>query len=93
MNTPMHVVLDPYEALPDSILTNMKNNAENCLLNRYGDCCSCSFAARGTHMPWIFIGLVIYTICIASTDVININGQSFSHMDKVNEKICCAMKT
>lgn len=68
----------------------MKNNAENCLLKRYSDCCSRSFAAKGNHMPWIFIGLVINTICITPTDTIDINSQSFSNMDKVNKKICCA---
>lgn len=29
MNTLMHIVLDLYEALPDSICKNMKNNAKN----------------------------------------------------------------
>ena len=41
-------------------------------------------------MPWIFIGLVIYTICITSTDAIHFKGQSFSNMDMVNEKMCYA---
>ena len=68
----------------------MKNNAENCLLKRYSDCCFRSFAAKGNHMPWIFIGLVIYTTCITPTDTIDINSQSFSNMDEVNKKICCA---
>ncbi|CAH3129581.1 unnamed protein product, partial [Pocillopora meandrina] len=49
---------------------------------RYSDCCSRSFAVKGNHMPWIFIGLVIYTICITPTDTIDINSQSFSNMDK-----------
>ena len=29
MNTLMHIVLDPYEALPDSICKNMENNAKS----------------------------------------------------------------
>ena len=90
MNTLIHEVLDPYEALLDNICTNMKNNAKNCLLNRYSDCCSRSFAARGTQMPWIFVGL-IYIIYITSTDAIHLDGQSFSEMNEVNEKIRCAI--
>ena len=89
MNTLMHVVLDPYEALPDSTRSNMKNNAENCLLNIYSDCCSRSFAARGTHMLWIFVGL-IYIIYVTSTDTTHLNNQSVSVTNKVNEKIRCA---
>ena len=89
MNELMHVALDPYEALPDSICTNMKNNTKNCLLSRYSDCRSCSFPARGTQMPWIFVGL-IYIICITSTDAIHLDGQSLSEMNMVNEKIHCA---
>ena len=90
INTLMRVVHDPYEVLPDSIFTNTKNNAENCLLNRYSDCCSRSFAARGTQMPYIFAEL-IYIIYITSTDAIHFNGQSFSDMNTVNEKIRCAI--
>ena len=89
MNALMHVALDPYEALPDSICTNMKNNTKNFLLSRYSDCRSRSFAARGTQMPWIFVGL-IYIICITSTEAIHLDDQSFSDMNMVNEKIDCA---
>lgn len=90
MNTLMRIVLDPSKALPDSLCTNLKNNAKSCLLN--SDCRSHSFAARaqGTHMSWITIILVIYTIYITSTNAIDLNGKSFSNMDKVNEKIYCA---
>lgn len=89
MNTLMHIVLDLYEALPDSICKNIKNNAKNCFLNRYSDYCYCSFTARETHMPWIFIGL-IYIICITSTDAIYSNYHTFGKMDEVNENIRCA---
>lgn len=89
MNTLMYVVIDPYEALPDSTCTNMKNSAKNCLLNIYSDFCSRSLAARGTPMPWIFVGL-IYIINITSADAVHLVDQNFSDMNTVNEKIRCA---
>lgn len=50
------------------------------------DCCSRSFAARGTQMPWIFVGL-IYIIYITSTDAIHLDGQSFSEMNEEEKAV------
>lgn len=53
------------------------------------DFCSRSLAARGTPMPWIFVGL-IYIINITSADAVHLVDQNFSDMN--TEEAAIAVK-